>query len=90
MELAVATCRELGLGPLLDRMPAGIMEFVGEAGWQLSLGEKSRVYVARALLSGSDALVLDESFGSLDPVTLRQCLSALLVRPQSILMIAHR
>lgn len=90
VELAVATCRELGLGPLLDRMPAGIMEFVGEAGWQLSLGEKSRVYVARALLSGSAALVLDESFGSLDPVTLRQCLSALLVRPHSILMIAHR
>ena len=26
-------CRELGLGPLLDRMPAGLYEMVGDSGW---------------------------------------------------------
>lgn len=42
-------CAELGLDALLGRMPAGLMQMVGETGWQLSHGERSRLYVARAL-----------------------------------------
>ncbi len=34
-EEAEAVCRELGLGDLLDRMPAGLLQMVGESGWQL-------------------------------------------------------
>jgi ATP-binding cassette, subfamily B, bacterial len=30
---ADALCRDLGLGPLLDRLPAGLEQRVGEAGW---------------------------------------------------------
>ena len=41
-EEAVAVCEELGLGPLLSRMPAGLEQMVGETGWQLSHGERSR------------------------------------------------
>ncbi|WP_394821475.1 ATP-binding cassette domain-containing protein [Pendulispora albinea] len=33
---AETICRELGLGALLDRMPGGLMQRVGETGWQLS------------------------------------------------------
>jgi ATP-binding cassette subfamily B protein len=40
----------LGLGPLLEGMPAGLQQMVGETGWQLSHGERGRLYVARALL----------------------------------------
>jgi len=29
-------------------MPAGLQQMVGETGWQLSHGEKSRLYIARA------------------------------------------
>ncbi len=90
LPLADRTCRELGLGPLLDRMPAGILQLVGETGWQLSQGEKSRVFLARALLADGDVFVLDESFGSLDPLTLRQCMHAIMQRPQAALLIAHR
>ena len=36
MEEAEEICRELGLGDLLDRMPAGLLQMVGETGWQLS------------------------------------------------------
>jgi ATP-binding cassette subfamily B protein len=42
--------RELGLGDLIERMPAGLMQPVGETAWQLSQGEKSRVRLARVLL----------------------------------------
>ncbi|MFL5540886.1 MAG: ATP-binding cassette domain-containing protein, partial [Longimicrobiaceae bacterium] len=37
---AERVCRGLGLGPLLDRMPGGIFQVVGETGWQLSHGER--------------------------------------------------
>ncbi len=40
---ADAICRELGLGTLLSRMPGGLMQRVGETGWQLSHGEQSRL-----------------------------------------------
>jgi ATP-binding cassette, subfamily B, bacterial len=45
LQRAEALCRELGLGDLLDRMPAGLMQMVGETGWQLSHGERSRLYL---------------------------------------------
>ena len=47
---AQAVCRELGLGELIDRMPAGLHQIVGDTGWRLSQGERSRIYLARALL----------------------------------------
>jgi ATP-binding cassette subfamily B protein len=50
MQEASAICNELGLEPLLSKMPAGMLQMVGETGWQLSHGERSRVYIARALL----------------------------------------
>jgi ATP-binding cassette subfamily B protein len=67
---ARAVCEELGLGPLLDRMPAGLMQQVGETGWQFSHGEKSRIFLARAMLQNADLTVLDERFPALDPETL--------------------
>jgi ATP-binding cassette subfamily B protein len=82
-------CRALDLGPLLDRMPAGIHQVVGETGWQLSHGEKSRLYLARALLQGADFLLLDESFGALDPQTLRHALAFVLEQAPALLVIAH-
>ncbi len=86
---AETICRELGLGELLDRMPAGMLQMVGETGWQLSHGEKSRLYIARALLQGAELVVLDESFAALDPETLHQALSCALDRAPTLLVIAH-
>ena len=82
-------CRELGLGELLDRMPAGLLQMVGETGWQLSHGERSRLYIARALLQGSEMMIFDESFAALDPETLRQSLSCVLRRAPTLMVIAH-
>ena len=62
---------------------------VGETGWQLSHGEKSRLYIARALLQHAELVVLDESFASLDPENLRRALNCVLARAPTLLVIAH-
>jgi ATP-binding cassette, subfamily B, bacterial len=83
-------CRELGLGELLDRMPAGMLQMVGETGWQLSHGERSRLYIARALLQDADVIILDESFAALDPVNLKRALESVVARARALLVISHR
>jgi ATP-binding cassette subfamily B protein len=89
MKEACDVCHELGLGDLLERMPAGLSEMVGDTGWQLSQGEKSRVFLARALLQGAPLMILDESFAALDPETLEQCLQCVLRRAPTLMVIAH-
>ncbi len=86
---AEALCRELGLGDLLDRMPAGLQQMVGESGWRLSHGERSRLYIARALLQDADLIILDESFGALDPENLQLALQCVRRRAPTLLVIAH-
>ncbi len=86
---AEETCEALGLGPLLERMPSGIMQQVGESGWQLSHGEKSRVFLARALLQAPDLMVLDESFAALDPENLAKVMETVNRRADALLVIAH-
>ncbi len=90
-ELQEATdlCEELGLGPLLRRMPSGLMQTVGETGWQLSHGERSRVFLARALLQDAQLTVLDESFAALDPESLEACLSSAMTRARTLAVVAH-
>jgi hypothetical protein len=63
------TCHALGLGDLIDRMPSGLAQLVGETGWQLSAGERSLVFLARALLQNPAALVADQTLDALDPAT---------------------
>ncbi len=89
LEQAERICRELGLEDLLKRMPAGLLQMVGETGWQLSQGEKSRLYIARALLQGAGLVSLDESFASLDPENLRRAMRCVLERAPTLLVIAH-
>ena len=83
---ARALCVELGLGALLDRMPAGLMQQVGETGWQLSHGERSRVFLARALLQDARLTILDESFAALDPETLKACLKSAVAHARTLVV----
>jgi len=83
-------CRELGLGDLLERMPAGMLQMVGETGWQLSHGERSRLYIARTLIQKTELVILDESFAALDPENLQRAVECVVRRARSLLVIAHR
>ncbi len=82
-------CEELGLGPLLERMPSGLGTTVGEMGWQLSHGERSRLFIARALLQDPTLVVFDESFAALDPENLELALKCVLRRSKTLVVIAH-
>jgi ATP-binding cassette subfamily B protein len=82
-------CKELGLEDLVNRMPAGLDEMIGETGWQLSHGEKSRLFIARTLLQGVELIILDESFASLDPETMRVAVSCVLKHAPSIVVVSH-
>jgi ATP-binding cassette subfamily B protein len=89
IEEAEAVCRELGLGPLLERMPGGIFQMIGDGGWQLSHGERSRIFIARALLQRAEMVILDESFAALDPETLSTALTCALRRANTLIVVAH-
>ena len=86
---AESVCRELGLGELLDRMPSGLLQMIGESGWQLSHGERSRLFMARALLQRAELIVLDESFAALDPETLQLAMRCVQKRAPTLVVIAH-
>lgn len=82
-------CEELGLGELVAKMPSGLDELIGETGWQLSHGEKSRLYIARTLLQGVELVILDESFASLDPETMRLAVGCVLKHAPSLVVVSH-
>ena len=86
---AAAICDELGLGPLVARMPAGIGQVVGETGWRLSQGERARLCLARALLADHDVLILDEPLGALDPHTARTILDVVRRRARTLVVISQ-
>ncbi len=86
---AAAVCRELGLGELLARLPAGLEQRIGEAGWRLSDGEASRVCLARAVLQEPDLVIVDEGLAALDPEARLRVLNAVARRVRTLVVIAH-
>ena len=70
-------------------MPGGMNQIVGDTGWRLSHGERSRLYLARALLQGGELVLLDESFAALDPDNLRRALLCALEKAETLVVIAH-
>jgi ATP-binding cassette subfamily B protein len=89
LEAARATCEALGLGPLLEAMPGGLEEQVGESGWHLSHGERSRVFLARALLQDAKVVIADEVLDALDPQTAARVVEVLEQAKASVLLISR-
>jgi ATP-binding cassette subfamily B protein len=76
----------------VERLPNRMDTVVGERGVKLSVGEKQRVSIARALLKDPPILILDEATASVDTETerlIQQALDRLMQRRTSF-VIAHR
>lgn len=76
----------------IRRLPNKLHSQVGERGIKLSVGEKQRVSIARALLKNPPILILDEATASVDTATeslIQQALDHLMENRTSF-VIAHR
>src|SRR6266704_107357 len=75
-----------------ERLPDGLESVVGERGVKLSVGEKQRLWIARALLKDPPILILDEATASVDTATERLIQEALerLMANRTSIVIAHR
>jgi ATP-binding cassette, subfamily B, bacterial len=76
----------------IERLPTGLESVVGERGVKLSVGEKQRLSIARALLKDPPILILDEATASVDTATERLIQEALerLMFHRTSIVIAHR
>lgn len=77
---------------VIERLPQGYDTVLGSGDGGLSGGEKQRLTIARAILSGAPIVVLDEATASLDPdgETAVQEALAKLATGKTVIVIAHR
>ncbi len=84
--------RSANADAFVQKLPQQLDTHVGERGIKLSVGEKQRISIARALLRNPPILLLDEATASVDTETERQIQEALerLMKQRTSFVIAHR
>lgn len=91
-EELIAAARAANCHEFISKLPNGYDSRVGERGVKLSVGEKQRVSIARALLKNAPILILDEATASVDTATEKLIQEALehLMANRTSFVIAHR
>ena len=92
LEKVVEVARATQAHGFIEKLPNGYDTVLGEGGARLSMGQRQRLTIARALLKDSPILILDEATSALDARSeaLVQQALAVLIRGRTSLVIAHR
>jgi HlyD family secretion protein len=87
-----AAALQARLLPLVESLPRGFDEPVGNGGRELSGGERQRVAIARALYRDSAVLFMDEATSALDGLTEQEIVDLLrgLRGTRTVVFVAHR
>lgn len=90
-EIQSAT-KEAHADEFIAALPLGLDTIVGERGVKLSVGQKQRIAIARAILRDPKILILDEPTSALDSETERKVTESLdkLMRNRTTFIVAHR
>ncbi len=89
----LAAARLTGLDDVVATLPAGWRTRVGTGGIGLSLGQRQRVVLTRALVDAKPVVVLDEPTAHLDALSEQQVLDAVAAMRdagRAVLVVAHR
>jgi ABC-type multidrug transport system fused ATPase/permease subunit len=84
--------RIAGADEFIQRLPQGYATPLGRGGGKLSVGQKQRLSISRALVRSAPILILDEPTSALDPDTEQRLVAALreASRTRIVIVIAHR
>ncbi len=84
--------RLAGASDFIQALPDGYQTRLGRGGGKLSVGQRQRIAIARALVRDTPILILDEPTSALDPETEQKLVTALREASQTrlVLVIAHR
>ena len=84
--------KEASADTFIEKFPKKYQQLVGERGVKLSVGQKQRVSIARAILRDPKILILDEPTSALDIQTEKQITESLekLMKGRTTIIIAHR
>ncbi len=76
----------------IEKLPDGFQTPLGRSGGKLSVGQKQRIAIARALVSNKPILILDEPTAALDPQTENELVANLRRAREGrlVIVIAHR
>ena len=91
-EELISACRLASVHDFIMTLPDGYQTRVGALGDNLSAGEKQRIGLARAFLSGSELILLDEPTSNVDSINEGIILKALSEqkKKKSIILVSHR
>lgn len=91
-QILMDVIKKARLYDFISELRDGLDTYIGDKGVRLSGGERQRVSIARALLKGSEVLMLDEATSSLDTKTERLIQEAIneAIRERTAIVVAHR